>query len=243
MTETASGGPVASTVHAGQPHPVGYVQGREFYVKFTGMELRNFSDVPIKVAGLINTSTHKLAIETDPQWTMVIRHVGSWRVKTRPKCRLYPCGRQTYRQAPAICFAMPACYRFNTLEQAFEWMKLCDFQLSPHNLDLRAVHKREADVRASLRAEVEREYSEKWYRERCEEIRSDVATLLSQDEAFVFDALARLTEQRRSKLPRPKRCQPDMTNVLSFEDMRARIERILAEHDAIDEDYRQSLAS
>jgi hypothetical protein len=213
------------------PHGWTEVHGNEFYAKFTGMELRNFPDVPIKSAPLLDTSTHKLAIETDPRWTMVIRHVGSWRVKSRPKVRIYPEGMAFGKVS--VCFKLPAAHRFETPESAFRALSDVDFTLSPHNLNLVAVQKQQTSkLRQELEAELRKDLTM--------ELRSRAVDLLTEEEVFAL--LTHYTNERRSKLPRPKRRAP-ASNVLDFEALRRRITAIIEEQDESADDYAHSISS
>lgn len=234
MTETPQGlGTFVPRRKAVAHGPGGWaeVNGNEFYAKYTGMELRNFPDVPIKASPLLDTSTHRLAIETDPRWTMVIRHVGTWRVKTRPKVRIYPEGEACGKVA--VHFKLPAAHRYETPEAAFKALQDVEFTLSPHNLNLVAVQKQQTSkLRQELEAELRKDLTM--------ELRSRAVDLLTEEE--VFSLLTHYTNERRSKLPRPKRRAP-ADNVLDFEALRSRITAILEEHDASADDYAHSISS
>lgn len=115
-----------------------HTEGNEFYMLVRGYELKQFPDVPIVCHPLLNTSTHKLALETNPQWCLRVRHKGHWRIKTRAKVRVYPEGNG---KCPAISFALPAQARFESPDSVFAALAKVDYSLTLH--DIRpAVHKR-----------------------------------------------------------------------------------------------------
>jgi hypothetical protein len=64
-----------------------FIEDGEFFLLTGGYALKQLPDIPIVCAPLLNTSTHKLAIETNPRWFLRVRHKGHWRSKTRPKER------------------------------------------------------------------------------------------------------------------------------------------------------------
>jgi hypothetical protein len=161
-----------------EPIMAAFTEGREFYATLKGYELKQLPDVPIVCKPLLNTSTHQLALETSPQWVMKIRHVGSWRIKTRPKVRIYREDMSGWRAAPAICFDLPSCHRFETVESAFRHLAACDFQLSQHNINLRAIQRTEENkIREQLRAEVRREIEDKVRAEMKEEVLNSFPSL------------------------------------------------------------------
>lgn len=160
------------------------VTGREFYATYSGYELKQYPNVPIVCKPLLNTSTHELALETSPPWVLKIRHVGSWRIKTRPKVRIYRQDMAGWRAAPAICFDLPSCHRFETVEQAFRKLAECEFQLSPHNINLRAIQRTdEKRIREQLYAEVRREVEDKIR----QEAKEDTLNSMSLTEMLALD--------------------------------------------------------
>lgn len=146
---------VSSKVLVRSGEAVGSVDPHEFYAILRGMDMRDMPDIPIRCRPLLDTSTHQLAIETDPRWCLKIRHVGCWRSKTRPKISLYT---EDRCKSPVISFALPAQTKFETLDAAFKALEGVDFALSPHNISLTAIQRRhEAELREKIRAEIRNE--------------------------------------------------------------------------------------
>mgnify|MGYP001610759991 CR=1 FL=1 len=66
--------------------------------------MRDFLDIPLVVRPLIDTSLHKLAIETDPVWCLRIRQRGGWKMLTTPRVSIFAEG--TKRQF-GLSFILP----------------------------------------------------------------------------------------------------------------------------------------
>ena len=119
-----------------------HTEDGEFYLLVKGYELKTLPDVPIVCPPLLNTSTHKLALETNPVWCLRVRHKGHWRTKTRPKVRVYPDGNG---QCPAISFHLPAQARFESPDSVFAALAKAEYTLNLHDLKP-AVHKRTIEL-------------------------------------------------------------------------------------------------
>lgn len=114
-----------------------FAEGNEFYADYKGYELKVFlPDIPIRCLPVVDTSTHRLAIETNPQWGLRVRHRGCWRTKTRPKVSVYAVG-QTDKIG--FSFALPSRSLYTSMTQVVDDLRRADYSLKARSVQLLGV--------------------------------------------------------------------------------------------------------
>lgn len=106
-----------------------------FWAEVRGIKLRDYPDIPLRIPPLIDSSLHKLAVETGPQWVFRVRQRGSWRTRTSPKISVF------VEQTPefGLSFHIGARPLYSSMVEVFADLQKADFRMRGRTLQVRNV--------------------------------------------------------------------------------------------------------